>query len=794
MKRAKSSTAAATLANTVDGQCYISEDKKSVITKTKTTPRGKFLPKRAKQASSNGTAEQADNNDSNEDSNEISGDEKSETEAADIQRISEKIVQEIERSFDNGGGVFGSDLNNGSDKFVGGKGKGCFSSFIKPDCRKLIESLMRRQNSDANTDSTQPTVCEEEEDTCDSHSVDLSEDDECEHDHDSCSTQSGDGDNRDRYSRCDCCYCTYLSGDTPSRHDGRRNEEIRERLRKVLKKREKQWDADRGHSLSSDVRDRVSEAETKVEIKNDVVEERSLEELLQFINEKTPADAQLSSSKAAKKARQKQRKLEEKKRAEEEDCAKRKALEEEKAKKEAELAAENAKKIQEEKSKSKRRQKQKQQAEAEMKKVAVRDLSDSAITEDTSKDKDQMFSANAANKARQQQKKLEEKKKHEEERQRKLADERQRQEAIKKEKAEKEARLQDEKRKRLEEQRQAKLEKRLEKVEKNKAEKEKSRNVVQAKLGQSKDIITEHKEIASEQTTDEQLGVSNQLVDGKIAVLNSGVDVSSVPSSYMNASSSYFLSHGAESSGQSLPHLAVPGMEGSEDMQYLRQHASLIAATAAANGHLCRLYHRFLLSSNSNTLLPLSSATSVAAAIPINPINYSNNSLLNPGFSTPVHSTSLPSSRYGAIGEKLPQRKTFNQYAAYDRETNHILGISQPCFTPFVTSNMTSGASSNPVLKQEAARFCAVENTLSTTAISNNQPFQDSDCVNLDVTNRNSHVGQQQIGDHFSSSPSLFVEKIGCAAVGSSSIWSHDDAAKRFVEQEECSIFKFSEC
>uniref|UniRef100_A0A915EQW8 Uncharacterized protein n=1 Tax=Ditylenchus dipsaci TaxID=166011 RepID=A0A915EQW8_9BILA len=493
MKRAKSSTAAATLANTVDGQCYISEDKKSVvhvdkkgicvqtvtqITKTKTTPRGKFLPKRAKQASSNGTAEQADNNDSNEDSNEISGDEKSETEAADIQRISEKIVQEIERSFDNGGGVFGSDLNNGSDKFVGGKGKGCFSSFIKPDCRKLIESLMRRQNSDANTDSTQPTVCEEEEDTCDSHSVDLSEDDECEHDHDSCSTQSGDGDNRDRYSRCDCCYCTYLSGDTPSRHDGRRNEEIRERLRKVLKKREKQWDADRGHSLSSDVRDRVSEAETKVEIKNDV----------------------LSSSKAAKKARQKQRKLEEKKRAEEEDCAKRKALEEEKAKKEAELAAENAKKIQEEKSKSKRRQKQKQQAEAEMKKVAVRDLSDSAITEDTSKDKDQMFSANAANKARQQQKKLEEKKKHEEERQRKLADERQRQEAIKKEKAEKEARLQDEKRKRLEEQRQAKLEKRLEKVEKNKAEKEKSRNVVQAKLGQSKDIITEHKEIASEQT------------------------------------------------------------------------------------------------------------------------------------------------------------------------------------------------------------------------------------------------------------------------------------------------------
>uniref|UniRef100_A0A915CZZ5 Uncharacterized protein n=1 Tax=Ditylenchus dipsaci TaxID=166011 RepID=A0A915CZZ5_9BILA len=162
----------------------------------------------------------------------------------------------------------------------------------------------------------------------------------------------------------------------------------------------------------------------------------------------------------------------------------------------------------------------------------------------------------------------------------------------------------------------------------------------------------------------------------------------------------------------------------------------------------------------------------------------------------------LKTSRYGAIGEKLPQRKTFNQYAAYDRETNHILGISQPCFTPFgvlssssavssptpshihrpssVTSNMTSGAS--------------IENTLSTTAISNNQPFQDSDCVNLDVTNRNSHVGQQQIGDHFSSSPSLFVEKIGCAAVGSSSIWSHDDAAKRFVEQEECSIFKFSEC
>lgn len=41
-----------------------------------------------------------------------------------------------------------------------------------------------------------------------------------------------------RYKPCNCCYCTYLAGEMPSRHDGRRNEEIRERLRKVLKQRE----------------------------------------------------------------------------------------------------------------------------------------------------------------------------------------------------------------------------------------------------------------------------------------------------------------------------------------------------------------------------------------------------------------------------------------------------------------------------------------------------------------------------------------------------------------------------
>lgn len=33
--------------------------------------------------------------------------------------------------------------------------------------------------------------------------------------------------------------------------------------------------------------------------------------------------------------------------------------------------------------------------------------------------------------------------------------------------------------------------------------------------------------------------------------------------------------------------------------------------------------------------------------------------------------------RYGAIGEKPPQRKTFNQYAAYDLETKTIVGLSK---------------------------------------------------------------------------------------------------------------------
>lgn len=57
------------------------------------------------------------------------------------------------------------------------------------------------------------------------------------HDHHG-SCQSVGDEQRERFSRCDCCYCTYLAGDMPSRHDGRRNEEIRERLRKVLKQRE----------------------------------------------------------------------------------------------------------------------------------------------------------------------------------------------------------------------------------------------------------------------------------------------------------------------------------------------------------------------------------------------------------------------------------------------------------------------------------------------------------------------------------------------------------------------------
>uniref|UniRef100_A0A915CZJ5 Uncharacterized protein n=1 Tax=Ditylenchus dipsaci TaxID=166011 RepID=A0A915CZJ5_9BILA len=349
------------------------------------------------------------------------------------------------------GVCFGSDLNNGSDKF----------SYREPQCEDRIQMrtpivLNPRFAKRKKTHATLTLwICQRMM--------------SCEHDHDSCSTQSGDGDNRDRYSRCDCCYCTYLSGDTPS---------------------QKQWDADRGHSLSSDVRDRVSEAETKVEIKNDVVEE-----------------SQEGSSKA--------RKLEEKKRAEEEDCAKRKALEEEKAKKRLNWRPKTLKRF------KKRSQVQK-------------------ATE-----------AEATGRGRNEES-CGRKKKHEEERQRKLADERQRQEAIKKEKAEKEARLQDEKRKRLEEQRQAK-------------------NVAQAKLGQSKDIITE---------TQRNSFRANSLHQETHA---------ETPPRFCSffvydASSSYFLSHGAESSGQSLPHLAVPGMEGSEDMQYLRQHASLIAATAAANG------------------------------------------------------------------------------------------------------------------------------------------------------------------------------------------------------------------
>lgn len=99
----------------------------------------------------------------------------------------------------------------------------------------------------------------------------------------------------------------------------------------------------------------------------------------------------------------------------------------------------------------------------------------------------------------------------------------------------------------------------------------------------------------------------------------------------------------------------------------------------------------------------------------------------------------ITASRYGAIGEKPPQRKTFNHYAAYDRETNHILGLSQPAFMPFCPpsnidtsmnttgtqntwvqrpSSVTSAFSSNtkpkaPVLEQDPrASFLAADNSV----------------------------------------------------------------------------------
>jgi hypothetical protein len=78
-------------------------------------------------------------------------DESSEMKAAEIQRISEKIVQEIEKTFANENGT----LNvGGHEGLADAKSKGCFSNFFGPDCRKLIESLMRRQNSESNTNSS----------------------------------------------------------------------------------------------------------------------------------------------------------------------------------------------------------------------------------------------------------------------------------------------------------------------------------------------------------------------------------------------------------------------------------------------------------------------------------------------------------------------------------------------------------------------------------------------------------------------------------------------------------------
>lgn len=63
----------------------------------------------------------------------------------DIQRISESIVQEIEKSF------LKENTENSNGNVIGDKlSKGCFSNFFGPDCRKIIENIMRK-NVDANS-------------------------------------------------------------------------------------------------------------------------------------------------------------------------------------------------------------------------------------------------------------------------------------------------------------------------------------------------------------------------------------------------------------------------------------------------------------------------------------------------------------------------------------------------------------------------------------------------------------------------------------------------------------------
>nr|XP_033806507.1 protein FAM193A isoform X3 [Geotrypetes seraphini] len=156
--------------------------------------------------------------------------------------------------------------------------------------------------------SAPPSVCSDPD--CEGHhcensnAYDQQYDGEESQDEDSCSEHSSStstSTNQKEGKYCDCCYCEFFGhGGPPAAPTSRNYAEMREKLRLRLTKRKEE---------QPKKPDQISERE-------EVVDHRKVEDLLQFINSSEAKP--VSSSRAAKRARHKQRKLEEKARQDEE--------------------------------------------------------------------------------------------------------------------------------------------------------------------------------------------------------------------------------------------------------------------------------------------------------------------------------------------------------------------------------------------------------------------------------------------------------------------------------------------
>ncbi|XP_064630166.1 protein FAM193A-like isoform X2 [Lineus longissimus] len=143
---------------------------------------------------------------------------------------------------------------------------------------------------------------------------------------DSCSEQSSSTSNSNQKDGkyCDCCYCELLGHGSPTGAPANRNSsEIRERLRLRLKRKNEtkhespSSEGHRTHILPPPIHRHVPVtcSASSSPMNHEPIGTKGLDELIKFINGEDSGKAM--SSKAAKRARQKQRKLEERKRKEE---------------------------------------------------------------------------------------------------------------------------------------------------------------------------------------------------------------------------------------------------------------------------------------------------------------------------------------------------------------------------------------------------------------------------------------------------------------------------------------------